>query len=46
MMAVGMCLQEEQFADLVRDLRQLSEAYTAGQNHIQQPEKPHIATEN
>lgn len=37
-----MRLQEEQFADLVRDLRQLSEAYNSGQNHIQHPERPHV----
>ncbi|XP_040002433.1 disabled homolog 2-interacting protein isoform X2 [Xiphias gladius] len=33
---------EEQFAGLLRDLNQLSEAYNSGQNNIQHPEKPHI----
>ncbi|KAF0037885.1 hypothetical protein F2P81_010759 [Scophthalmus maximus] len=33
---------EEQFAGLLRDLHQLSEASNSGQNKIQHPEKPHI----
>ncbi|XP_023262641.1 RAS protein activator like-3-like isoform X1 [Seriola lalandi dorsalis] len=33
---------EEQFAGLMKDLHQLSEAYSSGQNNIQHPEKPHI----
>lgn len=41
-MTVSMCSQEEQFADLMRELHQLSEAYNSGQNNTQHPEKPHI----
>ncbi|MEQ2254787.1 hypothetical protein ILYODFUR_007210 [Ilyodon furcidens] len=33
---------EEQFAGLMKDLKQLNEAYSSSQNKIQQPENPHI----
>ncbi|XP_044044668.1 ras/Rap GTPase-activating protein SynGAP isoform X2 [Siniperca chuatsi] len=33
---------EEQFAGLLRDLHQLSEAYNSGQNNMQHPEKPRV----
>lgn len=33
---------EEQFAGLVKDLQQLTEAINSGQNHMQHPEKPRI----
>lgn len=38
----SMCYQEEQFAGLLKDLHQLSEAYNSDQNNIQHPAKPHI----
>ncbi|XP_026159289.1 ras GTPase-activating protein nGAP isoform X2 [Mastacembelus armatus] len=40
--AERMNILEEQFADLLRDLNQLTEAYKSGQNNTQHPEKPHI----
>ncbi|XP_044202388.1 RAS protein activator like-3 isoform X1 [Thunnus albacares] len=40
--AERMNVLEEQFAGLMKDLHQLSEAYNSGQNNIQHPEKPHI----
>ncbi|XP_026215664.1 RAS protein activator like-3 isoform X2 [Anabas testudineus] len=40
--AERMNVLEEQFADLMRELHQLSEAYNSGQNNTQHPEKPHI----
>nr|XP_033479654.1 disabled homolog 2-interacting protein [Epinephelus lanceolatus] len=40
--AERMNILEEQFADLLKDLHQLSEAYNSGQNNIQHSEKPHI----
>ncbi|XP_070771526.1 disabled homolog 2-interacting protein [Enoplosus armatus] len=40
--AERMNVLEEQFAGLLRDLHQLSEAYNSGQNNIQHPEKQHI----
>ncbi|XP_018534031.1 ras/Rap GTPase-activating protein SynGAP isoform X1 [Lates calcarifer] len=40
--AERMNVLEEQFAGLLRDLHQLSEAYNSGQNNIQHSEKPHI----
>ncbi|KAF1395558.1 hypothetical protein PFLUV_G00012770 [Perca fluviatilis] len=40
--AERMNVLEEQFADLLKDLHQLSEAYNSGQNNMQHPEKPHI----
>ncbi|XP_062244446.1 ras/Rap GTPase-activating protein SynGAP isoform X2 [Platichthys flesus] len=40
--AERMNVLEEQFAGLLRDLHQLSEASNSGQNNIQHPEKPHI----
>lgn len=41
-MPVSLCLQEEQFAGLLRDLNQLTEAYNSGQNNSQHPEKAPI----
>ncbi|XP_076585631.1 RAS protein activator like-3 isoform X1 [Chaetodon auriga] len=40
--AERMNVLEEQFAGLLKDLQQLSEAYNSGQNNIQHPEKPQI----
>ncbi|XP_029297624.1 RAS protein activator like-3 isoform X1 [Cottoperca gobio] len=40
--AERMNVLEEQFADLLKDLHQLSEANSSGQNNLQHPEKPHI----
>ncbi|XP_067440370.1 ras GTPase-activating protein nGAP isoform X3 [Thunnus thynnus] len=40
--AERMNVLEEQFAGLMKDLHQLSEAYNSGQNNVQHPEKPHI----
>ncbi|KAM9363416.1 disabled homolog 2-interacting protein [Symphorus nematophorus] len=40
--AERMNVLEEQFAALLKDLQQLTEAYNSGQNKIQHPEKPHI----
>ncbi|XP_019939603.1 disabled homolog 2-interacting protein isoform X2 [Paralichthys olivaceus] len=40
--AERMNVLEEQFAGMVRNLQQLSEASNSGQNNIQHPEKPHI----
>ncbi|XP_030289391.1 RAS protein activator like-3 isoform X1 [Sparus aurata] len=40
--AERMNVLEEQFAGLLKDLHQLTEAYNGGQNNIQRPEKPHI----
>ncbi|XP_042341062.1 RAS protein activator like-3 [Plectropomus leopardus] len=40
--AERMNVLEEQFANLLKDLHQLSEAYNSGQNNTQHPEKPHI----
>lgn len=35
-------LQEEQFAGMLKDLRQLSDACNSGQNNMLHPEKAHI----
>ncbi|XP_041640111.1 disabled homolog 2-interacting protein isoform X2 [Cheilinus undulatus] len=40
--AERMNVLEEQFAGLLKDLHQLTEAYNSGQNNTQHPEKPHI----
>ncbi|KAM9856887.1 disabled homolog 2-interacting protein isoform 2-T2 [Aulostomus maculatus] len=40
--AKRMNVLEEQFAGLMKDLQQLSEASNSGQNNMQHPEKPHI----
>ncbi|XP_041789150.1 RAS protein activator like-3 isoform X2 [Chelmon rostratus] len=40
--AERMNVLEEQFAGLLKDLHQLSEAYNSDQNNIQHPAKPHI----
>ncbi|XP_029365214.1 RAS protein activator like-3 isoform X2 [Echeneis naucrates] len=40
--AERMNVLEEQFAGLLKDLNQLSEAYNSGQNNLQHPAKPHI----
>nr|XP_046258714.1 disabled homolog 2-interacting protein isoform X2 [Scatophagus argus] len=40
--AERMNVLEEQFAGLMKDLQQLSEAYNSGPNNVQHPEKPHI----
>ncbi|KAM7393636.1 hypothetical protein PAMP_020493 [Pampus punctatissimus] len=40
--AERMNILEEQFAGLMKNVHQLSEVYSSGQNNIQHPEKPHI----
>nr|XP_020449807.1 ras/Rap GTPase-activating protein SynGAP-like isoform X2 [Monopterus albus] len=40
--AERMNVLEEQFAGLMKDLQQLNEAYSSGQNNTQHPDKPHI----
>ncbi|XP_070711940.1 disabled homolog 2-interacting protein isoform X2 [Pempheris klunzingeri] len=40
--AERMNVLEEQFAGLLKDIQQLTEAYHSGQNNMQHPEKPHI----